>query len=228
MRRLFALSELAILFMAAAGATEFKKGQKVILEVRPGFENWGLTDTCMNAYLAFTDQSLKRKADWTATYGPGTIAVVQEVDEDGWCVLIDRPEGDGWVYKDLVKLTSEAKGKVAAEKKKLAEQKTDADAKARAHREYLTSLPHLSGATDKVPVAVDAGCLADMRKARSLEGLERRKKIAELLAYGCIFMAPSGTHVRATKRADGSYAVDLEDSAMAGKSGIIESEFLGK
>ena len=131
MRRLLALSELAILFMAAAEATEFKKGQKVILEVRPGFENWGLTDTCMNAYLAFTDQSLKRKADWTATYGPGTIAVIQEVDEDGWCVLIDRPEGDGWVYKDLVKLTSEAKGKLAAEKKKLAEQKTDADARAR-------------------------------------------------------------------------------------------------
>ena len=142
--------------------------------------------------------------------------------------MIDRPEGDGWIYTDTRQAHIEANGKLAAEKKKLAEQKTDADARARAHREYLASLPHLSGATDKVPVAVDAGCLADMRKTRSLEGLERRKKIAELLAYGCIFMAPSGTHVRATKRADGSYAVDLEDNAMAGKSGIIESEFLGK
>jgi hypothetical protein len=228
MGRFSALLVVALLSMAAARAEEFKKGQKVNLEVRSGFENWGLTDTCMNAYLAFTDQSLKRRANWTATYGPGTTAVIQEIDEDGWCVFVNLPEGDGWVYKNLVKLTSEAKAKLAAEKKKLVEQKTDADTRARAHREYLSSLPRLYGATDKVPVAVDAGCLADLRKARSLEGVERRKKLAELLAYGCIFMAPSGTHVQATKRADGSYAVDLEDNAVAGKSGIIESEFLGK
>jgi hypothetical protein len=47
-----------------------------------------------------------------------------------------------------------------------------------------------------VPVAKDEACLLDLIDADSIEGLQHRKKMAELLAYGCIEFAPD--HYRAS------------------------------
>jgi hypothetical protein len=50
------------------------------------------------------------------------------------------------------------------------------------------------------PVAKDGNCLADLLKAQDLKGIEYRKRMSELVQYGCVQMVPANWMVTVSSR----------------------------
>jgi hypothetical protein len=96
---------------------------------------------------------------------------------------------------------------------------------ARLRRGQGSERPHLvsMGETGLDLVAVDDGCYADMLKIVRLTGVEKRQKFLELLGSGCVFAVDAGTHVDATRREDGTYAVTIAEGPAKGRTGIAAS-----
>jgi hypothetical protein len=67
------------------------------------------------------------------------------------------------------------------------------------------------------PVAKDEDCFSDFIKAMDLKGLDGRKKLAELLEYGCIAIVPSGSVADISR----NFLVD----SSRGKLAAVESSF---
>ncbi|HLV96325.1 MAG TPA: hypothetical protein VKS44_14130, partial [Candidatus Acidoferrales bacterium] len=99
-------------------------------------------------------------------------------------------------------------------------------ARAEARRRELAQYPKLVYGSQRVPVAADEKCLKETVDAINEGGLEGRKKIPELLEYGCLFTVKSNTPVRLVKRASNNSFVTVMDGAHQGKSGWVLSEWV--
>jgi len=104
-----------------------------------------------------------------------------------------------------------ARDEAEAERKSVAaqraaEQKARAkrNAEEKAEREYLARFPILNSGASTIFVGSDRKCSEQFVQALSMEGLEKRKRLAELVSYGCGFIEDSNVHAMRLQ-AEGSY-----------------------
>lgn len=101
-----------------------------------------------------------------------------------------------------------------------------AAAAAAARAAALAKKPKLDSGAAAVPVAADRKCLDQTMAALGVEGLESRKRIAELVKYGCIFTVPRLTPIDVLK-ADGRYSlVGVAAGGSAGKQGWVATDWI--
>ena len=81
--------------------------------------------------------------------------------------------------------------------------------------------PTIQSGFNSVFIGSDKKCSAQFLEATNMEGLEKRKRLADLVAFGCGFIVPNGVHV-AVERRDGAFAsVKIIDGEKAGKDGWV-------
>lgn len=121
-------------------------------------------------------------------------------------------------------LTRERKAAAVAEArsraKALAARKRAAEQQA-ARAAYLAKLPVLNNGTDVIFVGADKKCSQQFTEALSMDGLEKRKRIADLITYGCGFLVDAGTHIELVQREGSSALVRPAEGNQAGKSGWV-------
>jgi len=91
----------------------------------------------------------------------------------------------------------------------------------------LAKLPSIVNQMAAVFVASDIKCSQQYQAALTLGGgLEARKKLSELVTFGCGFLADAGTHVSLISR-QGTYAlVHIENGAQAGNNGWVPATWV--
>jgi hypothetical protein len=96
----------------------------------------------------------------------------------------------------------------------------------RARAARLKRLPLLASGSATAFIAADRKCAQQFQGAAKLEGLEKRKQIADLFAFGCGFPADSPVRILVVKR-DAEYAlITLADGKTEGKSGWVSIGWL--
>jgi len=115
---------------------------------------------------------------------------------------------------------------IAAEehKKVVAEKRAAAAGAARAAA--LARKLKLDSGASAVPVAADPKCLDQTIAALEAEGLESRKRVAELMKYGCIFTVPKMTPVDVLKSEGRHSFVGVAAGVSVGKRGWVATEWL--
>lgn len=90
--------------------------------------------------------------------------------------------------------------------RRAAEQRAQAkrNGEEKAQREYLTKFPILSSGASSIFVGADRKCSEQFVQALSMEGLEKRKRLAELVSYGCGFIEDTNVHAMRVQT-DGAY-----------------------
>jgi hypothetical protein len=88
----------------------------------------------------------------------------------------------------------------AAEAKALAKQK----AEQRAREAYLAQFPTLENGAEAIFIGSDRKCSEQFVQAMSMDGIEKRKRIADLVSYGCGFVDSRGVHVKRVRN-EGAY-----------------------
>lgn len=92
-------------------------------------------------------------------------------------------------------------------------------ANARAAR--LAKLPWVNSGGLSAFIASDRKCAEQFQQALAMDGLEKRKHLADLLSYGCGFLADSPVHAELLQK-DGNYAlVKLAEGKQDGRSGWV-------
>jgi hypothetical protein len=110
----------------------------------------------------------------------------------------------------------------AAEKKAL---KREADAAA-VRAAYLAKLPLVRSGTPIAFIASDRRCAEQFQEAVTMEGLEKRKRLADLVAYGCGFIVDSPVHADLVQKQGGFALVKLANGNYAGKSGWVPASWV--
>lgn len=95
-----------------------------------------------------------------------------------------------------------------------------------AEEQRLSRLPTVGRDTAPVFVGSDKKCTSEFIAAEKMEGLEKRKKIADLLAYGCGFIANPGAHVTPEHRVEDFVFITIENGPQIQKHGWIHSSWL--
>ena len=109
----------------------------------------------------------------------------------------------------------------AAEAAKIAKAKIAREAAVRARAEFLAKFPTIQSGFTSAFVGSDKKCSAQFLEAAGMEGLEKRKRLADLIAFGCGFIVPNSTHVT-VERKDGSFAlVKMIDGDKTNQSGWV-------
>jgi hypothetical protein len=108
--------------------------------------------------------------------------------------------------------------------------KADADKKAAAaaavRTAELAKLPLLNSGTPAAFLGSDRKCAQQLQEALAMDGLEKRKRIADLVSYGCGVLVDSPVRATAGQR-DGAYVfVTLADGKRAGKTGWVPIAWL--
>jgi hypothetical protein len=112
----------------------------------------------------------------------------------------------------------------AERQRKNAETKAAADSAARSAA--LAKLPILNSGSAAAFIGSDRKCAQQFQEALGMDGLEKRKRIAELVSYGCGFLADSPVRVTSGQR-DGAFVlITLADGRQQGKSGWIPVAWL--
>jgi hypothetical protein len=97
-------------------------------------------------------------------------------------------------------------------------------AAAEERRRMLAAAPKLHNGSDLVILGADRKCLQQAIDTGSMDGLEKRKRISELISYQCIFTAPDGTPVQIKSTEAKQREVVIIDGPLSGKSGwVLES-----
>jgi hypothetical protein len=101
-----------------------------------------------------------------------------------------------------------------------AARKGAADAAA-AHARYLASLPTLQAGAQVAFLGADRKCAEQFQQALGMDGLEKRKRIADLVSYGCGVIVDGTARITIGTR-DGNYSqVTIADGKHTGKEGWV-------
>lgn len=91
---------------------------------------------------------------------------------------------------------------------------------------YLAKLPLLNSRSAATFVGSDRKCAVQFQHALAMDGLEKRKRIAELVSYGCGIVVEGTVHVQ-VETTDRDYAtVTIAEGKFAGKSGWVPTAWL--
>ena len=151
-------------------------------------------------------------------FGPTAQIDAYTIEHFGGFRNVDQAEA-----RKLQPLLSEAarKARDAARQADEAAKKAEAS-RLEKRRAFLAAQPKLDAGTEGVPVAADKKCLQQTVEAVAMEGLEKRKRLAELVSFGCIFLVPRGTPVSASDRGEGDpQQVTMLTGQYAGRSGWV-------
>lgn len=187
--------------------------QSNTLNLPKGWDTWPLTEDCNSAVLLYAERANRAqvkadsKANWY--YFEGQTSVDVRDEESLMCAMVQVdgvPYGWGWVpYALLSKPTPEQN-----EAKKRA-----------ANAVYIGSLPRLKNGNAAIFLGSDRKCSTQFVQAMSMDGLEKRKKVAELVSFGCGYLVDAGVHVRRLAT-DAAYCrVEMAEGKQAGKSGWV-------
>ena len=96
-----------------------------------------------------------------------------------------------------------------------------AEARVAARAAELAKLPLLSSGGTTAFVGADRKCAQQFQEALALDGLEKRKRIADLVTYGCGFIAHSPIRVTTTPQLGEYVLITIADGNQAGRSGWV-------
>lgn len=123
--------------------------------------------------------------------------------------------------------TEKQKQQTEAKKRALsAKRSAERKAEAEKHRAFLAKLPKLNRNGVAAPVASDLGCLRDAEAVLGEEGLEARKKLSELISYGCIFVPPVLTPVVRLGSEGNAVWIKIADGDYEGRVGWVRKSWL--
>ena len=106
--------------------------------------------------------------------------------------------------------------------------KEDLEKKDRALTAAIFSKPIVRSAFKAILIADDPECAVDYGKAVDAGGIEGRKKISDLIAHGCGFATPTGTHVETVTIKGDALLVRMVDGPHSGKTGWVLRRFMGE
>jgi hypothetical protein len=90
----------------------------------------------------------------------------------------------------------------------------------------LAKFPMLNTGTPSAFIGSDRKCAAQFQEALGMEGLEKRKRIADLVSYGCGFLAENPVRVSPGQR-DGAFVfVTMMDGKQLSKNGWVPTTWL--
>lgn len=118
---------------------------------------------------------------------------------------------------------------LAAFERRTAARKRDAEAAAAstaARNSRLAKLPLITSGGESAFIGSDRKCAEQFQQALAMDGLEKRKRFADLISFGCGFLTNSPARAVIGPR-DGNYvAVTLADGKQEGKSGWVPTSWL--
>jgi len=187
-----------------------------------GWETWNITDSCSSAREIFDFKNKPQAvtalylSEWAAFEGKTPVQVKRRV---GGCAEITVVGGDaegssGWIAADLLLKLSPEQVRRAA------------DAKARAA--MLATLPVVDSGSPAVFFGADRKCSEQFVQALSMEGLEKRKKLAELVTFGCGFTDTGRLRVKRAETQGGFCRVIPMEGKHQGSAGWAGSVRIGR
>lgn len=199
---------VAILVASWMSAAE----QNNTLNLPKGWNVWPLADSCASAVALFDERANKEqvktdsKANWYYYEGETPVEVR---DEEGTCAMVQVESvayGWGWVPWALLSKPTPAQ----------------VENKARATQAaHLRSLPTISNGNASIFLGADRKCSEQFVQAMSLQGLEKRKKVAELVTFGCGFVVDAGAHVKRLEASTGYCRVSAAEGKQQGRPGWV-------
>lgn len=108
-----------------------------------------------------------------------------------------------------------------------AEQKRATDSIA-AEATRLSKLPLLNSGSPVAFLGADRKCAQQFQDALGMEGLEKRKRLADLVSYGCGSLVDSPVRVAAGQRVGDFLVVTVADGKYLGKSGWVLAAWLNR
>ena len=198
------------------------------LNLPKGWDTWPLTEDC-NSAVALYDERANRaqvkadsKASWYYYEGATSVDVR---DEEGTCAMVQAegvPYGWGWVPYALLSKPTPAQ----IDEKKRTNQAAVEEKERAARAAYLRSLPTVNNGNVAIFFGADRKCSEQFVQALSMDGLEKRKKMADLVTFGCGYLADAGVHVKRLA-ADASYCqVAPAEGKQVGKPGWVPCSWL--
>lgn len=107
-----------------------------------------------------------------------------------------------------------------AESVRAAERKRASDAAA-TRAAFLAKLPTLNSGTTVAFMGSDRKCAVQFQDSLRMDGLEKRKRLADLVSFGCGFLADAPVKVQVVQK-EGDYTlVNLADGKLNGKGGWV-------
>jgi len=85
----------------------------------------------------------------------------------------------------------------------------------------LAELPKLRMPGEQTPLAADSKCLEETIVANRMQGLEKRKRLQELVSYRCIELLEGGVPVMVLEKRPNSLKVRIMDGESEGKTGWV-------
>lgn len=113
-----------------------------------------------------------------------------------------------------------------AAKREAAAARSASIAAAKARIQALAKFPTLESGFSSAFVGSHKKCSAQFLEATAMEGLEKRKRLADLISFGCGFTAGNSNHVTVGSK-DGNFAVvTLMEGPHSGRSGWVPSSWI--
>lgn len=103
---------------------------------------------------------------------------------------------------------------------RVAERKRASEAAA-ARASSLAKLPTLISGTSVAFMGADRKCAMQFQDALRMDGLEKRKRLADLVSFGCGFLADVPMKVQVVQKEGDYVLVNLADGKQNGKSGWV-------
>ncbi len=199
-----------------------------------GWETWPLADNCLTAIAILERKADKKIADqlfesqWYY-FENGTEVKVRDDMEDGHCAWVQiagDPKSYGWVASALLTKPTPGRLAIIAKQKQEAAAEKDRVARANAQAAYIRTLPTLDNGNVAVFLGSDRKCSEQFVQALSMDGLEKRKKMADLVTFGCGYLEDRGSRVKRIQ-ADSTYClVTPAEGKHEGKPGWVPCSWL--
>jgi hypothetical protein len=171
-----------------------------------GFAVWVLVPTCEQALQLFDERGdVAIFVDGAVGYDEGQKATV--ITRRGGCAEVKLAKNglSGFVKSELAPVTQEETRALAAEAARIA---------------AIAKLPMLDSGMSAAFVGSDRKCSEEFQQALAMEGVEKRKRIAELVSYHCGFIVGEPrAHVLRLNEDRGFCEVRLASGKHAGESG---------
>ncbi|MEX2261005.1 MAG: hypothetical protein WD696_03595 [Bryobacteraceae bacterium] len=121
-------------------------------------------------------------------------------------------DGDSQAMIDARTAERQRRAEAAEAKKQMEQAARDA---------FLAKFPIIQSGGESSFIGADRQCAIEFSQALTMEGLAKRKKIAELVSFQCGFIVPAGTHVAVKEKQDGYALVVVVDGTHSTKAGWI-------
>ena len=206
-----------------------------VITVPKNYETWSVVQSCAVAQILYysakagDDETIEREARESnrAWYSYSGSKEVEILKRDVHCALvrIKATREEGYISMDLVgssteELARKAKRIKAEEERNAAKLKVAQKAE-QERQAIVASLPILDNGAETIFIGSDKRCAEQFIEATKMEGLEKRKRLADLMTYGCGFITTARVHVAVETRAGAFALVRIAHGSNEGKSGWV-------